>query len=52
MCGSAGWYWEGKAKGCGSIYIDYPFLDPKKMNPTEGNATLNPSASAEVAFLP
>ena len=52
MCGSGGWYWKGRARGCGSICIDYPFLDPKKINPTEGNTAINPSASAEVVFLP
>lgn len=52
MCGSGGWYWKGRARGCGSICIDYPFLDPKKINPTEGNTAINPFASAEVVFLP
>ena len=43
---------RGKAGVHGSAFTDYSFQWPKKINPMDENASLNPIASAEVAVLP
>lgn len=46
-----GMWLGGEGWVCGSAFADYSFQWPKKINPTEENASLNPVASAEVAVL-